>query len=50
MKGSYAEGLASYGGSESCVHACEGVGEALTGEVAGRVLRDAHLNALDVTK
>ena len=38
MKGSYAEGLASYGGSESCVHACEGVGEALTGEVAGRVL------------
>jgi hypothetical protein len=38
MKVSYAEGLASYGGPESCVHAREGVGEALTGERAGRVL------------
>lgn len=38
MKESYAEGLASYGGPESCVHAREGVGEALTGERAGRVL------------
>jgi len=38
MKVSYAEGLASYGGSESCVHAREGVCEALTGERAGRVL------------
>ena len=38
MKESYVEGLASYGGPESCVHAREGVGEALTGERAGRVL------------
>jgi len=38
MKVSYAEGLASYGGPESCVHAREGVGEALAGERAGRVL------------
>ena len=38
MKESYVEGLASYGGPESCVHAREGVGEALTGEKAGREL------------
>ena len=38
MKESYVEGLASYGGPESCVHAREGVGEALTGGRAGRVL------------
>jgi hypothetical protein len=38
MKESYVEGLASYGGPESCVHAREGVGEALTGVGAGRVL------------
>ena len=38
MKESYVEGLASYGGPESCVHIREGVGEALTGEKAGRVL------------
>lgn len=38
MKESYVEGLASYGGPESCVHAREGVGEALTGVRAGRVL------------
>ena len=38
MKESYVEGLASYGGPESCVHARKGVGEALTGERAGRVL------------
>ena len=37
MKESYVEGLASYGGPESCVHVREGVGEALTGERAGRV-------------
>src|SRR6218665_2711318 len=36
MKESYVEGLASYGGPESCVHIREGVGEALTGERAGR--------------
>ena|SRR5205823_10141313 len=37
MKESYVEGLASYGGPESCARAREGVGEALTGERAGRV-------------
>ena len=43
MKESYAEGLASYGGPESCVHIREGVGEALTGVRAGRVLsREIH--------
>jgi len=38
MKVSYVEGLASYGGPESCVHIRKGVGEALTGGRAGRVL------------
>ena len=43
MKESYVEGLASYGGPESCVHAREGVGEALTGVRAGRVSsREIH--------
>jgi len=43
MKESYVEGLASYGGPESCVHIREGVGEALTGARAGRVLsREIH--------
>jgi hypothetical protein len=37
MKVSYVEGLASYGGPESCVHIRKGVGEALTGGRAGRV-------------
>ena len=38
MKVSYVERLATYGGSESCVHVRKDVGEALTGERAGRVL------------
>ena len=38
MKESHVEGLASRDGPESCVHAREGVGEALTGVRAGRVL------------
>lgn len=38
MKVSYVESIASYGGPESCVHIREGVGEALTGVRAGRVL------------
>lgn len=38
MKVSYVEGIASYGGPESCVHNREGVGEALTGGRAGWVL------------
>jgi hypothetical protein len=37
MKESYVEGLASYGGPESCVHVRKDVGEALTGVRAGRV-------------
>jgi hypothetical protein len=43
MKESYAEGLADHGGPESCVHVRKGVGEALTGVRAGRVLsREIH--------
>ena len=38
MEVSYVEGLASYGGPESCEHIREGVGEALTGGRVGRVL------------
>src|SRR6266700_2092447 len=38
MKVSCDEGVASHVGSESCVAAREGVGEALTGEGAGRAL------------
>ena len=41
MEESYVEGLASYGGPESCVHIREDVGEALTGVRAGRVLSRA---------
>ena len=43
MKVSYVESLASYGGSESCVYSRKGVGEALAGVRAGRVLsREIH--------
>ena len=43
MKVSYVESLASYFGSESCVHIRKGVGEALTGVSACRVLsREIH--------
>ncbi len=38
MKVSYVEGLASYGGPETCVRIREGGIEALTGVRAGRVL------------
>ena len=38
MKESYAEGLATHGGPESCAAAREGSCEALTGVRAGRVL------------
>jgi hypothetical protein len=38
MKVSYVEGLASYGGPESCMRIREGGIEALTGGCAGRVL------------
>jgi hypothetical protein len=38
MKESYVEGLASYGGPESCAVTREGAVEALTGVRAGRVL------------
>ena len=47
MKESYVEGLASYGGPESCVYVRKGVGEALTGVRAGRVLsREIHAPGL----
>ena len=40
----YGEGVASHTGPESCVGVREGVGEALTGERAGRPLsRDRHV-------
>ena len=43
MKESYVEGLASYGGPESCAVIREGEGEALTGVRAGRVSsREIH--------
>jgi len=38
MQESYGEGVARHAGPESCAAACEGGGEALTGEEAGRVL------------
>ena len=38
MKEPYGEGVASHTGPESCVAARKGVGEALTGVRAGRVL------------
>ena len=38
MKVSYNQGLASQVDSESCVGVCKDIGEALTGEDAGRVL------------
>jgi len=37
MKESYSEGVASHTGPESCAGVREGLGEALTGERAGRV-------------
>ena len=37
MEVSYVEGLASYGGPESCVHGRKDMDEALTGGRAGRV-------------
>ena len=43
MKESYAEGVASHGGPESCVRTRKGASEALTGVRAGRVLsREIH--------
>ena len=38
MEESDAEGVATHGGPESCVGVREGVGEALTGERAGRAI------------
>ena len=45
MEESYVKGLANHNGPESCGGARKGVGEALTGERAGRVLsREINLN------
>ena len=45
MQESYGEDVASHTGPESCADACEGMGEALTGVPAGRVLsRETPLN------
>lgn len=38
MQESYGEGVAIHAGPTSCVDACKGGGEALTGERAGRVI------------
>ena len=46
MKESYDEGLASHIGSESCAGVCKGLGEALTGVRAGRVLSRENYYAL----
>src|SRR6218665_3056363 len=52
MKESYVEGLASYGGPESCVHIREGVGEALIGvravRVSSRVIYAPRLRSREV--
>ncbi len=45
MKVSCNKGVASHVGSESCVGAREGIGEALTGEDAGRVLSLASFSS-----
>ena len=46
MKESYDEGIASHIGPESCAVACKGLGEALTGVRAGRVLSRENFYAL----
>ena len=49
MEELYVEGVATHGGPESCVHIREGVGEALTGVRAGRVLsREIHAPCREV--
>jgi hypothetical protein len=43
MEELYVEGLATCGGPESCVVACEGGGEALTGVRAGRAIEPRNV-------
>jgi len=51
MRVSYGEGVATHTGPESCVGAGNRVGEALTGERAGRVLsREIHAPQLRVLR
>ena len=43
MRELYIEGLATHDDPESCVGACEGVGEALTGARAGRAIEPRNV-------
>ena len=45
MEELYVEGVATHGGPESCVVACEGGGEALTGARAGRAIDPRNVNS-----
>jgi RNA-directed DNA polymerase len=48
MQESYGEGLASHTGPELCADACEGMGEALAGVRAGRVLSRESMGQIGV--
>jgi hypothetical protein len=52
MRELYIEGLATHDDPESCVGVCEGVGEALTGARAGRVIepRNQGVRGADAVK
>jgi|SRR5882757_3700467 len=52
MRALYIEGLATHGGPESCVSACEGRGEALAGVRVGRAIepRNQHSGVPTLSK